>query len=120
MKKALFYGKKSATLMEPEDEDDYFDNPAEKDIVHGILGIVTEAGELLELLLNPDKMSRAKLIDECGDHQWYHALIYRAIDTHYAEVFRKNIDKLKARFPVKFTEVNAIVRNEARENAVFQ
>jgi len=120
MKKALFYGKKSDTLLEPEDESDYFNNPASKDIIHGILGIVTEAGELLELLLNPDKLTRAKLIDECGDHQWYHALIYREIGTDYDEVLGKNILKLKARFPTKFTELNAIVRNESRENAVFQ
>lgn len=118
VKKALFYRKEPswgyafATTGKT-------DPRLDKDLVHAILGIATEAGELLELLLDPKKVTPEKLKDESGDVLWYLALLFRTIDTNFDEVAGKNIEKLKVRFPDKFTEALAIHRDDASENAVF-
>ncbi len=119
MKKALFYGKKPPAELTPMEEGDNFDPITSQNIVHAIIGIVTEAGELLELLLDKDKLSDEKLVDEAGDGLWYNAMLFRELGTTFEEVSSKNLAKLKVRYPDKFEAARAITRNDAAENKVF-
>ena len=119
MKKALFYGKKPDESIIPQDIDDYFNSYASQNVVHAILGIVTEAGELLELLLDKNKYSNSKLKDECGDGLWYNAMLIRDLKETFESVGESNLTKLKVRYPDKFDKALAVQRNEDKENAVF-
>lgn len=133
IKKALFYGKEDADLAfvrSLKGKESY--GQVEVDLIHSILGIYTEAAELLELLgvalYNKDTPLsyeengefENKLVNESGDGLWYHAMLYRLLETNFDEVASKNIAKLRKRFPVKFTEDLAVNRDEASENVVFE
>lgn len=98
-------------------------------ILHALLGIMTEAGELAELLHNTivgnlpsgaGGIDTVNLIEECGDLQWYEAMLCRALGTTFDAVQRKNIAKLKARFPDKFTEESANNRDSERERSILE
>ena len=120
MKKALFYGKDPGVHVHARDFSDAFDPIQSMDMVHAILGIVTEAGELLELLVDGTVAEKpGKFEDELGDLMWYSALGIRTKGTTFEDIFRKNIEKLKVRFPEKFEASRAVQRDEAAEEAVF-
>lgn len=131
IKKALFYRKPlpldfymenvlgTVDDGEPLRQQDMF-------IIHSILGIMTEAGELGEHLVNyimsePEDLEGYKpnLVDETGDVLWYQAMLLRLLGTDFETTAGKNLAKLKARFPDKFEERLAIHRDEAAEQSVF-
>jgi hypothetical protein len=60
------------------------------------------------------------LIEECGDVQWYEAMLCRALGTDFDTVQRTNIAKLKARFPDKFTEESANNRDLEIERSILE
>lgn len=137
IKKALYYGKDTDELAfsrRVADHKDYGNVPHE--LIHAILGMFTEATELLELLdiliRNKDgfpspeeeqefwyNMEKA-LTNESGDVMWYQALLFKYLGTNFERVGELNIAKLRKRFPVKFSEELAVNRDEAVENVVFE
>lgn len=69
--------------------------------VHGIVGLVSEVGELADLLKkamykNSD-MSRDDLIDETGDILYYATMILRSVGSTLNEAMDRNTTKLKYR-----------------------
>lgn len=92
--------------------------------LHAVLGISTEAGELLDMLKKTifygKEFDRTNLLEECGDLFWYVALLCDANDICLKSVLERNIAKLKARYPEKFTEQAAINRNLEKERAVLE
>lgn len=97
----------------------------ERDILHGILGVLTEAGELGEILQNyllgetPD-LDPVHMAEECGDDLWYRALIFNRIGTTFPAEMDRVIRKLRTRFPDKFTEEHAGERDLAAERATLE
>src|SRR5262249_14290914 len=94
-------------------------------ILHGILGVMTESGELAEAIHNALSNSEASLdvvnlSEEIGDLQWYEAMLARAIGTDFDTLQRQNIAKLKARFPDKFTESAANNRDLEKEREILE
>lgn len=98
-------------------------------ILHALLGIMTEAGELAELLHNTivgnlpsgaGGIDIVNLIEECGDIQWYEAMLARALGTDFDTIQRKNIAKLRSRFPDKFTTEAANVRDLEKERSILE
>jgi NTP pyrophosphatase (non-canonical NTP hydrolase) len=89
------------------------------DIIHGIIGISTEAGELLDQLKK--HMFYGKPFDlqnfreEIGDLCWYMAIATKAIDVDLQDIMESNIRKLKARYGEKFSTDRAINRNHTNE-----
>lgn len=87
----------------------------EINLLHGILGIASEAGELMEELIDAKltgrEVNQVNIAEESGDITWYQALIMRYLGTTFEKVAGSNIAKLKARYPQKFTEENAVNRN---------
>lgn len=133
IKKALFYGKPNDDLAFAAsfaNDKDY--GNANINILHAILGIYTEAAELLEILevilrnkgtflsYEEDGQLQKDLLNEAGDGLWYNAMLFRELKTDFEKVAGLNIEKLKKRFPVKFTEDLAVNRDEAKENVVFE
>ena len=117
VKKGLFYNRD--VNLDWDDEPTTIFADFDMDIVHGILGVATESGELLELLRDPHRFEIEKLVDEAGDACWYLAMLFRAAGVSFEEVMAKNIAKLMVRFPEKFEERLANTRDDDKERAVF-
>ena len=118
LKKKLFYGRDSERLSGANLRRDpgvslYASvNYPETDLVHAILGIYTEAVELVELLYQAmtaeGEIGKGELHFETGDLLWYISLLGLDID----RVMEDNIDKLKKRYPEKFDADRAINRDQ--------
>lgn len=94
--------------------------PNEIDLVHGILGTMTETGELAEVLLDmldgrlPD---RVNAIEEVGDNRWYLNRILRWADCTDEQCERVNIDKLHGRHGETFNTLRDRDRDLNAERA---
>lgn len=94
------------------------------DLLHGGLGVATEAGELLDQIKKQHAygkdMDIVNLREEIGDVLWYLALLCRATGTTLDQVAYRNIDKLRTRFPNKFSTEKALNRDLAAERSVLE
>ena len=129
IKKALFYGKKTNELMVPgESTMNYLSHASTTqsfiDIMHGIIGKATEAGELLEALMTVTTtefgLDPVNIIEEIGDGFWYDAILLNALNSSFEKAQHINIDKLRKRFPEKFTEFDANNRNLDEERKILE
>ena len=126
IKKSLFYGKELA------EDHPWRDQAAKKvvkldridaDVVHAAIGLYTEASELLESVLSTiegQDFDAVNTFEECGDAEWYLAMLYRALKRTPAEARAANIAKLKARYPDKFASEAAIKRDLDKERAILE
>jgi hypothetical protein len=92
-------------------------------LTHAAIGIFTEAGEMIEALQREMKtgdLDAVNFSEENGDVDWYQALIYDETNTTEAATREKNIAKLRARFPQKFTEEAAVNRNLSAERKILE
>ena len=133
IKKALFYGRdmnESLTFAEQGVRNNdiqihglHPDPQAGMRLLHGIIGIATEAGEMLEALrqgVEGGVFDLTNVAEEVGDNQWYAAAILRVLGTTFDDVQRTNIAKLRARFPNKFDAHDANNRNLERERKILE
>lgn len=71
--------------------------------IHGVLGMMSEVGEIADALKKHIIYKRAldtiNLMEEQGDILWYQALFAAAIKHPLEEAMDKNIAKLKLRYP---------------------
>lgn len=139
-KKALFYGKgndigltagtaqtmaDATVMMWPESDALSIHQMAiAETILHAIVGQATESVELVERLVSliwgtpklDDAQAITNLKEEFGDGFWYAAIGLTALGSTFDEEQRRNIAKLRARFPNNFTEYDANNRDLAKEN----
>ncbi len=94
-------------------------NPAlsKKDVlINGVMGLCGESGEAIDIvkkhLAQGHTLDRDALINELGDIAWYLAETATALDISLDEVFQRNIDKLKKRYPEGFSAENSLHRTE--------
>lgn len=138
IKKALFYGKDFPAGMDwpnPLDGLTCHELPVECfsadedkaegiDVLHAILGIATESGELLEALaiglFGDDGFDVVNVAEEVGDIFWYQAILAHVAGKTFEGIQATNIAKLRARFPNKFTEYDAQVRDLASERVILE
>ena len=141
LKKTLFYGKdydpnyhhagsirnlqtnnridNVTTMLSNIDED----RKVAEDLLHGIIGAATEAGELLEALaraLGGHKFDTVNLKEEVGDIFWYLAILSDNANFTFDESQRVNIEKLRKRYPNKFTEYDANNRDLDAEREILE
>lgn len=94
------------------------------DLIHAELGIRSECCELSQAIcasiLDNKELDKVNLQEELGDLLWYIALAARAIGTDFETLMEKNIEKLKVRFPDKFTEEKAVERDLFSEREVLE
>ena len=62
----------------------------------------------------------ANAIEEVGDGMWYDAMVLRLLGSSFDQAAQINIDKLKARFPDKFTSENAVNRDLVVEREILE
>lgn len=146
IKKALFYGKgsdigstlsvgsvntdKALVLFNGYTEDSnpehlsYEERNLAEVIVHSVLGSATESTEKVELLFRTvfgfHKFDATNMKEEIGDGLWYDAIALAVLGSDFPTEMRRNIDKLRARFPNKFTEHDAQNRDLATERRVLE
>jgi len=96
----------------------------ELDLLHASMGLVTEAGEFQDALKKHvfygKPLDKVNLKEEIGDLLWYCAIALEALDTDFQAVMQTNIDKLKARYPEKFTEEKAENRDLDKERKILE
>lgn len=122
-KKQLFYGKSeklvtklahyNAVLAEANAilsegvSDDSLTDVIELDtrVLHGLLGFVTEAGELAAVLrkgVNGEAVDAVNIQEEVSDAAWYVAIIYDALSLDFYDGLTNVVNKLIVRYPQKF------------------
>lgn len=93
-------------------------------ILHAIMGIVTEAGELMDAYkktaIYGKKLDTVNVMEEVGDLAWYIALLLDATGGDFGVALRMNADKLRNRFPEGFTEDKAIARDVGAERKILE
>jgi NTP pyrophosphatase (non-canonical NTP hydrolase) len=120
IKRALFYGK-----AEPDDHNIPLPiDPSCADLYHGVLGIASEAGELLSALdgFMADELPesfRSNMVEELGDLLWYIAMLSRWLNVPISDIMSRNISKLRTRYPQGFTEYAAVNRDLSSEQMSF-
>jgi len=92
---------------------------AKSRLLHGGVGIATEAGELLDNIKKHLFYKRAidetNMKEELGDLLWYMAIICDVYGWDFEDIMERNIEKLRVRYPEKFTVESAIERNVEKE-----
>ena len=93
-------------------------------VFHGILGMATESGELMNVLAENMRTNKTvdtiNVFEEMHDTSWYMAIIHDALGLDWSEGLARNIAKLKARYPEKFTEECANNRDLETERAILE
>jgi hypothetical protein len=127
IKKGLYYGKslpEHHEVLEIEsDQADLDPRAIDPDILHAALGLYTEATEMLEaifLTMKGASFDKVNMAEELGDSEWYAAMMYRALEETPENVKQVNIDKLRHRYPDKFTSMNAISRDLGKEREILE
>jgi NTP pyrophosphatase (non-canonical NTP hydrolase) len=126
-KKNIFYGKGSFDNLEEITNSDFKYNPNIKDeelrLLHSVLGIVTEAQEMVEQIIGiwQDKeIDKINLFEENGDIFWYQAVMADVCGKSFEELMEKNISKLRARYGEKFSSEKAINRDLDLERKILE
>jgi len=93
-------------------------------LLHAVLGITTEAGEIVDVLKKHifygKPIDEVNLREELGDSMWYVGLAVDVLRTTMDEIMTTNIAKLRARYPEKFTEEAALNRNLDAEKTILE
>lgn len=87
-------------------------------LFHGLLGTLTESSELAEHLLKlieDGSIDKAGIMEEAGDSDWYKAITFDALGASEAVSRTNVIDKLRVRYPEKYSDDAAANRNLAAE-----
>ena len=103
-------------------EDMECENIYDTRILHGVFGLVTEAGEMMDMLKKhmfyKKDFDKINLLEETGDILWYVSVLLNALGSSYPEVMRANYNKLKKRYrDGRFNKEDAITRDVAAERA---
>jgi hypothetical protein len=88
-------------------------------LFHAILGICTESGELAgnlyDSLILGKNLDLINLGEELGDLDWYKAIALDEMNLDPYKCLNAVIEKLKLRYPDKFSSENAVNRNLDKE-----
>lgn len=83
-------------------------------LFHALIGILTESTELaeaLEKIIVTGSADDVNILEEFGDIAWYEAIGIDELDGDFETILNTNIEKLRKRFPEKFTSEHAIDRD---------
>ncbi len=93
-------------------------------VAHGVLGCVTESGELADVLKRHlyygQHLDTLNIREELGDLSWYISIVLDSIGSSWEEIWGMNIAKLQGRYPDKFTEHDAANRDLDAERETLE
>jgi NTP pyrophosphatase (non-canonical NTP hydrolase) len=108
--------KASRTLKRMNDE--------QQDLEHMFYGEISEVGEAVSMLkahyVYGKEFDMTNMIEELGDIAWFWAGACTILGIDANDVLEKNIDKLRARYPEKFTEYHALNRDLLHERKILE
>lgn len=85
-------------------------------MLHGLMGLNGEAGEAIDILkkslFQGHVLDKEHLAKELGDVAWYLAVTANSIGYSLEDIFKMNIEKLKARYPDGFDTKKSTNRAE--------
>lgn len=95
----------------------------EKNNIHFLMGMITEIGELTDAfkknLAYGKEVDWTNVVEELGDLMWYVINFCNENSINLEDALQINIDKLRIRYPEKFTQTNATIRNLPAERKVL-
>lgn len=93
-------------------------------VEHGVIGVVTEAGELMDAIkkakIYGKELDKVNLAEEVGDVMWYLAVLCDELGVSFESVWEKNIAKLSARYPEKYSDHHALNRDTDSERKILE
>lgn len=99
-------------------------------VLHALMGLQTETGELTDAvkrhIFYGTPLDKVNLIEEIGDVFWYIAILLDELKVSvgnkasFEHVMAVNIEKLRARYPQKFTESHAVDRDVNAERTILE
>jgi NTP pyrophosphatase (non-canonical NTP hydrolase) len=93
-------------------------------LLHAAMGLCSEAGEMIDgvkaHIIYGKELDRTNVIEELGDLLWYISLACSAIDVSLETVMEVNIAKLKRRYPNKYSDKDAVMRDLKAEREVLE
>ena len=98
--------------------------PQQMRLLHASLGFITEAIEFSEAVsahvFDGKAFDEVHAMEELGDLFWYSAIPVNLFGWSYAAVMQANIDKLRARYPDRWTQENALERDLSAERQALE
>lgn len=98
--------------------------PEQKRLLHSAIGLMTEAIEFAETvtehIFEKRPLDLAHTKEEIGDIFWYSAIPVNLFGWTYADIMSVNIAKLRARYPDKWTQDQALNRDLDAERRVLE
>lgn len=92
--------------------------------IHATMGLTTEVGELTDMfkkcIFYNKPLDYINIEEEVGDILWYIAILFDQYGYNFETCMAKNIAKLRARFPNKFTEYDAKNRDLNKERGILE
>lgn len=99
-------------------------NNATLRLLHAIAGLSTESNELLNALkahiFYGKPLDFVNIQEEAGDIFWFSAQLADVCRFTFEDTMEKNLAKLRARYPNKFNELDAVNRELDRERKVLE
>ncbi len=93
-------------------------------LLHAALGMCDEVGEIAKQIkahyFYNKVLNNGNLIEELGDLLWYINLMCNRLQIPMDKVMELNIEKLKIRYPEKFSISRAEYRDIASEQEIFE
>lgn len=93
-------------------------------VFHAIVGICTESTELAEavtqVIENGIELDTVNIREELFDHMWYWLIGHDAINQNPEDTLEMGFEKLRRRYPDKFTSHNAINRDIDAEREILE
>jgi len=92
-------------------------------LLHASIGMFGESGEMLEAIIkqiNTGELDMANFAEELGDTDWYKAIAHDETGISEERSRATNIDKLKLRYPAKYSDESAAVRDLDAERLVLE
>lgn len=98
--------------------------PNELEMLHAILGIISEGGELLQMFFDRKSaglaIDRTNAVEEGGDLYWFLQLLAKSQHSTMEEMMQMNIKKLATRFPDGYSDELGLVRDQKAEREVLE
>ena len=99
-------------------------------ILHALMGLQTETGELTDAvkrhIFYGAELDKVNLVEEIGDVFWYIAILLDELKVDvgdkasFEHAMKVNIEKLRARYPNKFSEHDAVNRDLKTERQILE
>lgn len=88
-------------------------------LLHSLIGVAGECGEfaaaIQRWLYYGKELNTANVKEELGDLMWYIAQACRALNITIEDLMTSNLNKLKFRYPERYTDFHAAEENRNRE-----